>query len=279
MSTQIIGKYLIQFETECLQNNLSASTIICYVAALRQFLEQLNGSNLGITKHNLLAYKAYLIEQYTPQSVNVKILAINKWLNFIGKGELALKCVKLQTKTYLNNVISDADYRYLIGCLKNLGKDKWYFVVRFLAATGARISELVQIKIEHIYLGYIDIYGKGGKVRRIYIPKLLQQDAIEFIEKSGRKSGFLFLNKFGKPISTRGIADRLKALAIKLGIDCSVVYPHSFRHRFAKNFLAKCNDLSLLADLMGHSSIQTTRIYLRKTATEQRDLVDSVIDW
>ena len=97
--------------------------------------------------------------------------------------------------------------------------------------------------------------------------------------KSNKTSGFIFLNKYGERITTRGISGQLKKLAVKYGINPVVVYPHSFRHRFAKSFLDRCNDIAFLADLMGHESIETTRIYLRKTATEQREIVDTIVDW
>ena len=103
--------------------------------------------------------------------------------------------------------------------------------------------------------------------------------AQHMLKEKGQESGFLFLNKHGKRITTRGIAGQLKVLAARYGIDQAVIYPHSFRHRFAKSFLDRFNDLALLADLMGHESIETTRIYLRRTSTEQRDIVDKVVDW
>lgn len=154
-----------------------------------------------------------------------------------------------------------------------------YNEIRFLAATGARVSELIQIKVEHIKLGHLDLYSKGGKLRRIYIPKALQNEALSWLNDKHQESGFIFLNKYGDRITTRGISGQLKKLAVRYGIDPVVVYPHSFRHRFAKSFLERCNDIAFLADLMGHESIETTRIYLRKTSTEQRAIVDEVIDW
>ncbi len=152
-------------------------------------------------------------------------------------------------------------------------------MVRFLAATGARVSELVQLKVEHVNVGYYDIYTKGGKIRRLFIPKKLRDEAQEWLSANKRESGYLFLNRFGERITTRGIAQQLKNYAVKYGLNPKVVYPHSFRHRYAKNFLEKFNDISLLADLMGHESIETTRIYLRRTASEQQAIVDKVITW
>jgi site-specific recombinase XerD len=179
----------------------------------------------------------------------------------------------------LENVISNADYTFLKNSLKKDGNTEWYFVVWYLAATGARVSELVQIKVEHVQAGYFDLYAKGGKLRRLYIPKLLRLETLDWMEKTKKTSGYLFLNRFGERITTRGISQQLKNYAEKYGLDTKVVYPHSFRHRFAKNFLEKYNDIALLADLMGHESIETTRIYLRRTASEQQDLVDKIVTW
>jgi len=107
----------------------------------------------------------------------------------------------------------------------------------------------------------------------------LKDEAIVWLNAIKRESGYLFLNRFGERITTRGIAQQLKNYAVKYGLNPKVVYPHSFRHRYAKNFLEKFNDIALLADLMGHESIETTRIYLRRTASEQQAIVDKIITW
>ncbi|MGY4675523.1 tyrosine-type recombinase/integrase, partial [Ursidibacter arcticus] len=205
--------------------------------------------------------------------------AINFYLEFIKKEKLKLSFVKVQQKTFLENIISEADYNYFKKCLKKDNELYWYFVIRFLAATGARVSELIQIKCEHVKIGYIDLYSKGGKLRRIYIPQALQKEALLWLEKNNQSYGFIFINKYGDRMTTRGIATKLKIFAKKYKIDPKVVYPHSFRHRFAKSFLERCNDISFLADLMGHESIETTRVYLRKTATEQKEIINNIIDW
>ena len=228
---------------------------------------------------NLKSYKVWLIESYKPKTVNLRLRAINCYLESIGKEKWKLPFVKIQQKTFLENVISEADYEYFKNCLKRDNELFWYFVIRFLATTGARVSELIQIKVEHIKRGHLDLYSKGGKIRRIYIPNVVQEEALSWLADKQQESGFIFLNKYGDRITTRGISGQLKKLASRYGIDPIVVYPHSFRHRFAKSFLERCNDIAFLADLMGHESIETTRIYLRKTATEQREIVDTVIDW
>lgn len=256
--------------------NLAVNTINAYLIAVKNFFLYFD----EVTKTNLLAWKSGLIEKFKAKTVNVKIQAINNYLVFIGKENLKIKSVKVQQRLFLENVISDSDYQFLKKKLKKEKNKQWYFVVRFLAATGARISELIKIKVEHVRDGYIDIYTKGGKIRRIYIPKTLRLEAEVRIDKDLKiDSGYIFVNRYGERISSRGISQQLKKYAIKFGIDSSVVYPHSFRHRFAKNFLEKYNDIALLADLMGHESIETTRIYLRKTASEQQEIVDTVVTW
>ena len=264
-----------EFEMYLRSTNLSENTISSYLFAVKQFFGQYD----EVTKRGLRDHKIWLIESYKPKTVNLRIRAINCYLESIGKGEMKLQFVRVQQKAFLENVISEADYEYFKKALKKDGELFWYFVVRFMAATGVRVSELVQIKAEHVRIGYVDLYSKGGKLRRIYIPKSLRTEAADWLKEKGQESGFLFLNKHGKRITTRGIAGQLKVLAARYGIDQAVIYPHSFRHRFAKSFLDRFNDLALLADLMGHESIETTRIYLRSTSTEQRDIVDKVVDW
>lgn len=264
-----------KFERHLRGTNLSENTILSYMFAIKQYGEQYD----DVTQKKLREYKVWLIENYKPKTVNLRLRAINCYLECIGKEKWKLPFVRVQQKTYLENVISEADYEYYKSCLKNDDEMFWYFVIRFLAATGARVSELIQIKAEHVKLGHLDLYSKGGKLRRIYIPKELQNEALSWLAEKQQESGFIFLNKYGERITTRGISGQLKKLAVKYGINPAVVYPHSFRHRFAKSFLERCNDIAFLADLMGHESIETTRIYLRKTATEQREIVDTIVDW
>ena len=266
--------YMQEFKNYLEKTNFSKNTVDSYYFAVTQFYQQYDSMN----KQNLKNYKIWLVENYKPKTVNLRIRAINCYLDFLKKGSLKLTFVKIQQKTYLENVISEADYTYLKNQLQKDDVD-WYMIVRFLAATGARVSELIQFKVEHVKLGYIDIYSKGGILRRIYIPKQLKNEALSWLSERNQDSGFIFLNKYGERITTRGISGQLKKFAIKYDINPAVVYPHSFRHRFAKNFLSKCNDIAFLADLMGHESIETTRIYLRKTSTEQQELVDMIIDW
>lgn len=266
---------ITQFKAYLAKTNLAENTITSYVWTVTYYLEHYKEVN----KKNLLAYKGYLVENFKPQTVNLRLQAVNKFLEFSKQEKLKMKFVKAQQKNFLENVISDADYKFLKTKLKSDGYDQWYFIVWFMAATGVRVSELLQIKAEHVSVGYLDLYSKGGKMRRIYIPKKLCDEATKWLKERGLTTGYLFTNRTGNCLSTRGIAIQLKHFAENYGINREVVYPHSFRHRFAKNFLEKFNDIALLADLMGHESIETTRIYLRRTASEQQKIVDKVVTW
>lgn len=266
---------ITQFKAYLAKTNLAENTITSYVWTVTYYLEHYKEVN----KKNLLAYKGYLVENFKPQTVNLRLQAVNKFLEFSKQEKLRMKFVKAQQKNFLENVISDADYKFLKTKLKADGYDQWYFIVWFMAATGARVSELLQIKAEHVNVGYLDLYSKGGKMRRIYIPKKLCTEATKWLKERGLTTGYLFTNRTGNRLSTRGIAIQLKHFAGNYGINREVVYPHSFRHRFAKNFLEKFNDIALLADLMGHESIETTRIYLRRTASEQQKIIDRVVTW
>ena len=240
------------------KSDLAKSTVASYVWTVNHFTTHYE----KIDKENLLAYKGWLIEHFKPQTVNLRLQALNKFLEFTGKERSKLKFIKVQQKNFLENVVSDADYKFLKTKLKSDGYTEWHFVVWFLAATGARISELLQIKAEHIEIGYLDMYTKGGKIRRLYIPKQLRDEASKWLKEKELCSGYIFRNRFGERITARGISQQLKHFAENYGLNTKVIYPHSFRHRFAKNFLDKFNDIALLADLMGHESIETTRIYL-----------------
>ncbi|MDR1568638.1 MAG: tyrosine-type recombinase/integrase [Streptococcaceae bacterium] len=263
-----------KFELYLRQQGLSENTVKSYLYVTQYFLE-----HYELCLEDLLEYKGYLLEKFKPKTVNLRLQGLNKYLAFIGKDNLKLSFVKIQQKSFLEDVISHADYLFLKRKLKKDGNLKWHFVVWYLGATGARVSELIKIKVEHVEVGHFDIYSKGGKVRRLYIPKKLREETQTWLDSESHNSGYLFLNRYAEAITSRGIAQQLKNYADKYGLNTKVVYPHSFRHLFAKNFLSKYNDIALLADLMGHESIETTRIYLRRTSTEQQNIVDKIVTW
>ena len=266
------------------RKNLAQNTISAYTYGVRLFFKLYEEP----TPQNFHAFRNVLIARYLPASANQRIHSINHFLLFLETlypdlfpdvSHYRLTAIKLPRNSFQDSIISNRDCKKLQRKLQKDGYDFWYFVVRFLVTTGVRVSELTQIKVEHLDCGFLDIYSKGGKVRRIYITDSLCTEALAWCKRENRSSGFIFISKNGLPITARGIQHRLKHFAHRYRIDPNTVYPHSFRHRFAKNFLRRCGDIALLADLMGHESIETTRIYLTRSSIEQQQLLDTIVTW
>lgn len=262
------------FAQYLLEKGYAENAISSYTFAI----DQLTNRVQPFTNQSLLAHKEWLVSSFAPKTANNRIGAINAYLDFIAFDGIRLKGVRIQQKPFLDNVISNEQYTQMKDGLKRDGDWFWYFVVRFLGCTGARVSELRQFRVCHVDAGYMDIISKGQKLRRVWIPLTLKCECAAW--KDGASSNeLLFPSKRNKAITSRGISLGLKRSALRYGVDQNVVYPHSFRHLFAKNFIANNPDIALLADLMGHESIETTRIYLRRTANEQRAAVDAAIVW
>lgn len=255
--------------------NMSANTIRAYLYAVRQFLTLYP----AISHDSMMLYKCYLIDCYKPQTVNLRIRAMNCYMEFQKLPDNKVLMVRTQHNSFLENVISQADYEYLKHCLLRDGQMQYYFTVRMMADTGMRISELVKVNVEDVKHGYIDLTSKGNRARRVYIPHVVRDPCLEWLESIGRKKGAVFRNKFGTRISTTGIRDQLKVFAYRYNLDPDVVYPHAFRHLFAKNFIERCDDIAMLSDILGHESIETTRIYLHRSSSEQQQIFNQVVNW
>ena len=267
--------YQERFRDYLTSKNMSTNTTCVYCYAVRQFFE----IHKELTIATLQLYKVYLLEHYKPQTVNLRIRALNCYMEYLNHKDSKMTMIKIQQKMYLDRIISQADYEYLKRRLWEDGEFSYYFVIRYMAATGVRISELVKFEVADVKSGFKDLYSKGNKMRRIYIPTVLKQKTEVWLEKSKRNKGALFLNRFGNPITASGIRGQLKTFALRYNLDPEVVYPHSFRHRFAKNFIENSGDIALLSDLLGHESIETTRIYLRRSSSEQYRIVNKIVDW
>ena len=264
-----------QFRKFLTERNMSDRTITAYSYAVKQFY----GRYSQLTDRNLQLYKVFLIEHYKPQTVNLRLRAMNCFVRYRESSLCPVSMVHVQQKGFLEQIISQADYEFLKQRLWEDGEYNYYFLIRLMAATGVRISELVLFEVGDVKKGYRDIYSKGNKLRRVYIPAALKKAFEEWPGFSERSKGILFLNRFGTPLSASGIRFQLKVFAVRYGINPDVMYPHSFRHRFAKNFIEVCPDIALLSDLLGHNSIETTQIYLRRSSQEQYRIVNQVVNW
>ena len=295
--SKLVSDFFIRYLTN--QKNASENTIKTYRDAVVQLLEFMNSKGIKANKIKITDFSYDIICEYLEWLESNKNVSVSTRNNRLAAIKSLFKYVSYHRPEYMNictpileihkKKTESVPMNYLTveafqDMLKSFDKNNMtdlrdLAIILTLYESGARVSELVQIKVEHVQVGYYDIYTKGGKIRRIYIPKSLREETSEWLKELKRTTGYLFLNRFGQRITTRGIAQQLKNYAVKYGLNDKVVYPHSFRHRFAKNFLEKFNDISLLADLMGHDSIETTRIYLRRSSTEQQEIVDKIITW
>lgn len=263
------------------EQELADNTVDCYIRAVKGYSKLFD----TICKDNMIAYKQYLIENFSPQTAANRCIGMGRYCDYIQQNQCKVKAVKLPKRTSADNVISEKEYKYLLDCLAKDKDFKTFWLVSFMAKTGARVSEIRRLEKKHLKSGEARLWTKG-KIRRIIIPAQLIKDSEHYFSEV--KSKFLFPSQtqgsfkdgeYKNMMTTRGIAWRLVQAGKKYGVRAEVMHPHSFRHYFAIQFLKRSNDLVLLADLLGHESVNTTAIYLQLSAKEQREKVQSIVDW
>lgn len=260
-----------KYERELKNRELAESTIEMYLRAVRDLLDYAAGQEL--THDLLIDYKKVMMEKYKTSTLNNKITMINNFLDFIGK-EMSLKQERTQRSNVLDDVLNQNEYERIRDMATRRGKHRTRAVIQILYYTGVRVSEIKFITVEALKRGYIDIDNKG-KHRRVAISKTLESELKEFIKSEGITEGQIIRNSRGEPLSRSQIFRGLKWVGGQARIKKDKVYPHSFRHLFAKQWLANNGDNVLgLADILGHSSIETTRIYTTLSTDEQRDTIN-----
>ena len=261
-----------RFRMHLIENERSENTIRCYMDTLKIFF----GEYDELSKENLLKFKKEQVEKRKPATAANRIVALNQYCKFLNHQELTLRKVKIQRQTALENVITIEECKQILEGLKKDGDEKGYWIVKYLAKTGARVSEFIRLTKAGLDKGYCEMWTKG-KIRRIYIPRSLIEESGSYFER--QEGELLFRNRYGGQFSTRGIAQLLIDYGERYGIRREVMQPHSFRHLYAIEFLKKNKNVALLADLMGHSSVQTTSIYLRLSKDEQMRQFNEALDW
>lgn len=256
------------------EKGFSQNTLRSYVWVAAYFLRTYGEVN----SYNLTRYREWLAVEFKATTANQRVQAINCYLGYICKPELRLRCVCVQQVTFLERAIKSADYQRFVTYLRENGYLRDHFAVRVMATTGMRVSELLRMEVCHVRSGFLDIQSKG-KVRRVYLPDGVMKDLLAWLDDEKRSFGPLFLNRYGSVIAAGGLADQLKVRAAECGVDVRLVHPHAFRHLFARSFLEAGGDVVFLADLLGHSSVETTRRYLRYTSEEQRERVNRLVTW
>ena len=248
---------LQQFEAHLRQSEKSAATIKKYLHDVGKFLRWLDGRE--ITKELTVAYKERLTARYKAASVNAMLSGINGYLAFIGRADCRVKPLPVQRCFFADEgrELSRAEYARLVAAARGT---QLFYVLQAICGTGIRVSELRHITAEAVAAGRATVRNKG-KTRVILLPGALRGLLRQYMKSSGVSTGALFLNAHGRPLDRFAVWRQMKRLCVKARVDANKVFPHALRHLFARLFYAMEKDLLRLADLLGHSSVNTTRIY------------------
>lgn len=248
-----------QFIEYLIDNEKSQNTILKYRRDLNVFMTFLDGKTLE--KRAVREYKQFLMERYAPKSVNSMLTALNSFFEYIERLDLKIKMVRIQKRIFISESrnLTKNDYKKLLYAAKD--DARMHLIIETLCSTGMRVSELQYITVENFEDGQINVYNKG-KERIIFLPQKLIRKMKEYIREKQIKKGRIFITRSGKSIDRIAIWREMKKLCVKAGVAKSKVFPHNLRHLFAKTYYSMKKDLSRLADILGHVSIDTTRIYV-----------------
>ena len=260
------------FKCELELNEKSEATIKKYVRDIKEFIDYIGNSE--IDKIHLIAYKNKLISEHKPATVNVKIIAINRFLSYIEKENCKIKLLKIQEQIYANEEkeLTIDEYKRLIEVSKS---ERIGLIIKTISSTGIRISELKYITVDAVIRCKAEINLKG-KNRIILIPTVLRKLLLDYINDNDIQSGSVFITKTGKPIDRSNIWKEMKRLCDKAHVDKTKVFPHNLRHLFARIFYEEEKDIVRLADVLGHSSINTTRIYTMEAGKKHIEVLERV---
>lgn len=263
------------YETFMKEAEKSAATIEKYLYHVRQFVSAYTGRN--VDKTLLLEYKADLGKSYAPSSANAALAAVNGFLRFCGFGDCCVKPFKVQRKIYCpeEKELTRAEYVRLVKAAKEKSSERLALLLETICATGVRVSELPFITAEAVEQGEATVKCKG-KTRTIFLPAALCKKLRRYIQRQGIQTGPVFITRTGKPMNRSNIWREMKALCERAGVSPSKVFPHSLRHLFARCFYAIDHDVAKLADILGHSNINTTRIYIVTSGAEHRRKLETM---
>ncbi len=251
------------------------ATVEKYVVSLRRLMEYLKGK--PVTKERLLTYRDKLKKDCAAQTVNGAISAINHYLDLAHMSDLKLKLLKVQRRIFLpmEKELTQAEYERLKAAAKQIGKERLALIMETIAGTGIRVGEVAYITVEAAKAGKAEIDLKG-KIRTIPLTGKLCRKLQRYAKENGITTGAIFRTKTGAPVSRAQIWAEMKSVCAKAGVKASKVFPHNLRHLFAKCYYKRTHDIVELADLLGHSSIETTRIYLKTSMEEKMKTLTSL---
>ena len=256
VTAALIERYLKHLR----EQERSAATLQKYAHDLKELCAYLQDAQL--TKAALIAWKEQLIGKYAPATVNSMLTAANGYLRFYGCGNLTVKQLKVQKSLFADESkeLTREEYAHLVQAAQRKDNERLALVIQTICATGIRVSELRFITVEAVQTGRTEISNKG-KRRLVFLPEKLRKLLRSYARKQKKTTGAVFTTRTGKPLDRSNIWRDMKALCESAGVAPEKVFPHSLRHLFARTFYSLEKDLSRLADILGHSSIVTTRIY------------------
>ena len=272
----ITEEWVTSFGQYLRQEERSAGTIEKYLRDVRAFAAWLGSTPL--TKEAAALWKGGLLDQgCTPGTVNSKLAAINKFFSFAGWAEFRVKPLKIQRRLFRDDSreLTRAEYLRLLETARALGRERLALLMETICATGIRVSEVQNITVEAARWGKTEIALKG-KIRTILLPGKLCRKLLKYARKRQIASGKIFLTKGGRGMSRGQIWAEMKALCQEAGVAASKVFPHNLRHLFARTFYKAYRDVAKLADVLGHSSLETTRIYLISTSAEHAVMLEGL---
>jgi len=263
------------FKEHLIYEEKGAATREKYIRDVRAFYAFVGETSM--TKEKALGYKQYLIEHYAPASVNSMLVAINQFLKHMGWHDCVVKRLRIQQQGFRNREqeLTKAEYFRLLEAAREKGDTRLFLLMQTLCSTGIRISELRFITIEAIRRGRATVSLKG-KTRQVLIPKTLVRELTRYAQSVNIQEGCIFVTRSGKPMDRSNIFHSMRNLYELAGVDRQKIYPHNMRHLFACQYYKVEKDLSRLADLLGHSSINTTRIYTSTSGIEQQRQIDNL---
>ena len=265
-----ITKELIKkFRRYLIEEEKAAATVEKYIRDINVFADWLGDKELD--KETVLTYKENLIKNYAPASVNSVLSSLNSFFTFNEWYNLRVKNLKIQRQTFANkdNELSKEEYERLLTAAKSKGNEQLYFLMQTICATGIRVSELRYVTVESLMAQKAQINLKG-KMRVIIIPKELCKMLLQYSKDHKITTGSVFVSKNGKALDRSNIWKMMKALCESAGVSREKVFPHNLRHLFARTFYSLQKDIVRLADILGHSSVNTTRIYTMETGETHR---------
>ena len=258
------------FEKYLRREEKSENTVKKYLRDVRAFAAYLNGAE--VTKETVITFKSKLLgESYSVRSINSMLASLNGLFSFLGWEDCRVKSVKLQRQIYCpeEKELTKAEYMRLVDTAKQKGNERLNLILQTICGTGIRVSELQYITVETIKNGEATVALKG-KTRSVFLVKELRKKLIRYAAKQNIQSGAVFITRTGKPMNRTNIWREMKGLCKQAGVNPKKVFPHNLRHLFARTFYGIEKDIAKLADILGHSSINTTRIYIISTGSEHR---------